>query len=71
MARAPDLEGYERARMIALSKLAASHHVVCAGTDVDATLEALRARIESARVEGDGALAEALERGISAAGRPG
>jgi hypothetical protein len=62
------LEGNERALMIALAKLAARYHVVCGGTDVDATLAALRARIDAARADGDTALAEALERGIAAAG---
>ncbi len=66
---APRREGSERARMIALAKLAARYDVVCGGTDVDTTLEALRARIDGARTDGDVALAEALERGIEAAGR--
>ncbi len=54
--------------MIALARIAARHGVVCGGTDVSATLEALRARIAAARAEGDDALAEALTAGIEAAG---
>ena len=53
--------------MVALAKLAARYGVACGGTDVAATLEALRARIDAARAEGDDGLAEALERGIRAA----
>lgn len=58
----------ERARTIALAKIAARYGVVCGGTDVAATLVALRARIEAARVDGDAALADALTNEITAAG---
>jgi hypothetical protein len=57
----------ERARAIALAKIAARYGVVCGGLDAASTLEALRARIEAARAEGDAALAEALTREIEAA----
>lgn len=56
--------------MVALARLAAQHGVVCGGTDVDATLEALRGRIDAARAEGDDGLAEVLEDGIREAGCP-
>ena len=56
--------------MVALAKLAARYGVVCGGTDVTATLEALRARIEAARAEGDEGLAAALEVGIREAEVP-
>ncbi|MFN8639550.1 MAG: hypothetical protein U0360_08860 [Dehalococcoidia bacterium] len=53
---------------MALSKLAARYGVVCGGLDADATLEALRGRVEEARADGDTALAEALRREIEAGG---
>ncbi len=56
--------------MVALAKLAARYGVVCGGADVVATLEALRARIEAARAEGDTGLAETLEVGIREAEVP-
>jgi len=54
--------------MVTLAKLAARYGVACGGTDVDATLEALRARIDAARAEGDVGLAARLEVGIAEAG---
>ncbi len=57
--------------MVALARLAARHGVVCGGTDVDATLEALRARIDAARAQGDVGLAELLEAGVAEADRAG
>ena len=59
----------ERARAIALAKIAARYDVVCGGIDAASTLEALHARIEAARADGDEALAEALERAIEGIGR--
>ena len=59
----------ERARAIALAKIAARYDVVCGGSDAVSTLAALRARIEAARADGDAALAETLERAIEGAGR--
>lgn len=59
----------ERARAIALAKIAARYRVACGGTDAASTLKALRARIEAARAEGDSALAEALAREIEAGAR--
>ena len=59
----------ERARAIALAKIAASYNVVCGGIDAASTLEALRARIEAARADGDGELAETLERAIEGVGK--
>jgi hypothetical protein len=67
----PRLLDPDRARAIALAKLAARHHVVCGGSDAASTLEALRVRIEAARADGDVALTDALERGIEAASRVG
>ncbi|MSP22066.1 MAG: hypothetical protein EXR66_03470 [Dehalococcoidia bacterium] len=59
---------FERARAITIAKLAACYHVACGGLDIASTLEAMRARIDSALAAGDMTLAEALKAGIEAAG---
>lgn len=51
--------------MVALAKLAARYGVACGGTDAAATLEALCARIDAARAEGDAGLAEVLKRRVT------
>lgn len=59
------LDAPDRARSVALAKLAARYGVMCGGTDANATLEALRGRLETARIEGDTTLAGALQSGIA------
>ncbi len=43
----------DRARAIAAAKIAARYDVVCGGIDLEATLEALQARVEAARASDD------------------
>ena len=61
----------ERAQAISAAKIAARLDVACGGIDLDATLEALRARVLDARASEDaseGALADRIERALAEAG---
>ena len=61
----------ERARAIAAAKVAARYDVVCGGIDLEATLEALRARVEAARESDDAReheVAEGIETALAEAG---
>jgi hypothetical protein len=61
----------ERARAIAAAKIAARYDVVCGGIDLEATLEALRARVEAARESdepGERELADGIEGALAEAG---
>ncbi len=57
----------ERSRVVALAKLAARFGVSCGGSDVHATLEALRARIDGARAAGEVRLADDLAAALETA----
>ncbi|MEZ4501832.1 MAG: hypothetical protein R3C39_04350 [Dehalococcoidia bacterium] len=61
----------ERAQAIAAAKIAARFDVACGGIDLDATLEALRARVEAARESAEPrehATADGIERALAEAG---
>jgi cysteinyl-tRNA synthetase len=57
-----------RVNAAALSKLAARLEVVCGGTDVEATMDALLARRQAARAERDFALADTIRDELAALG---
>lgn len=61
-----DIPNPERARAVAAAKIAARYDVVCGGIDLEATLEALSARVEAAR-ESDDAREREVADGIEAA----
>jgi hypothetical protein len=56
----------ERARAVALSRLAARHGVACGGTETSATLEALRGWLDAIRVDGDEETARRVEAELDA-----
>ena len=70
MASRPQLDP-ERARAIAAAKIAARYEVVCGGIDLEATLEALRARVQDARASDEPSereTADGIETALSEAG---
>lgn len=61
----------ERAQAIAAAKVAARFDVACGGIDLEATLAALRGRIDAARADGgsgERAVADGIERALAEAG---
>ena len=61
----------DRSRAIAAAKIAARYDVVCGGIDLEATLEALRARVVAARESAEPSereVADGIEAGLAEAG---
>lgn len=61
-----DAGGSERARAVALSRLAARYGVACGGMDTDATLEALRSWLDAMRSNGGAETAARAEADLDA-----